>query len=116
MIEYDTSSCSVCSGVESGINTAPMMKSTTDKTHTPTDAARLGKRAHVGRMSPTTAHTNTATDAVTRIIPMGNSLQLTCEPEMVSGTQIVQNLPAPSLSVPYRYLATAPRSAVAPAE
>ena len=47
-----------------------MMKSTTDKTHTPTDAARLGKRAHVGRMSPTTAHTNTATDAVTRIIPM----------------------------------------------
>ena len=30
----------------------------------------LGKRAHVGRMSPTTAHTNTATDAVTRIIPM----------------------------------------------
>ena len=48
-----------------------MMKSTTDKTHTPTDAARLGKRAHVGRMSPTTAHTNTATDAVTRIIPIG---------------------------------------------
>ena len=44
-----------------------------------------------------------------------NSLQLTCEPEMVSGTQIVQNLPAPGLSVPYRYLATAPRSAVAPA-
>ena len=76
MIEYYTSSgivaadCSVCSGVESGINAPPMMKSTTDKTHTPTDAARLGKRAHVGRMSPTTAHTNTATDAVTRIIPM----------------------------------------------
>ena len=57
--------CSVCSGVESGINAPPIMKSTTDKTHTPTDAARLGKRAHVGQMSPTTAHTNTATDAVT---------------------------------------------------
>ena len=66
----EAADCSVCSGVESGINAPPMMKSTTDKTHTPTDAARLGKRAHVGRMSPTTAHTNTATDAVTRIIPI----------------------------------------------
>ena len=63
--------CSVCSGGGSSINAPPMMKSTIDKTHTPTDAARLGKRAHFGRMSPTTAYTNTATDAVTRIIPIG---------------------------------------------
>ena len=44
-----------------------MMKSTTDKTHTPTDAARLGKRAHFGAAQP--AHEQQAGDHGVRAAP-----------------------------------------------
>ena len=48
----------------SGSMLVPMTSKTTETTHTPTDAARLGIPARPGKTSPTTAHRNSTNDAV----------------------------------------------------